>query len=127
MLQKSIFIAVVTCLVLAACSVGLTNAITPIRISQVDGIEGVVSVGHPIHLEVVPIEASDNVTWSLLDSSHPGMPCAEVDQSGIVIGVNVCGSILISVESTTGATDNYPMSVEVAPKSTKDHIDKKNK
>lgn len=112
MVQKSLFPVLILILVFAGCSVGITDIISPIRITRIDGGESVISVGETIQLEVSPLGPSDTVEWTIHDSSDPDGSCASVDQTGLVHGISECDSISIIAESTTGAVDSYPLVIQ---------------
>jgi len=123
-LKRGLFLIITTTLILTACTVGVNSIITPIRITQVDGGEGILYVGDSIQLEVTPLGPSDIIEWSVRDDSHPNTPCAAVEQTGNVSGESECDAITVIAESSTGAVDTYPLIVKNPPDVTKKPIDK---
>ena len=124
MIKRSLFLVITTTLILASCSLGTNSFITPIRITQIDGGEGILYVGDSTQLEVSPLGPSDVVKWSVRDDSHPNTPCAVVEQTGNVSGTSECDKITVIAESSTGAMDDYPLIVENRPGTTKKPINK---
>ena len=124
--QKSLFIAVVTCLFLTGCPLGLNETFPLFKIVQVGdtGIDGVVYPGHTIQLEITPAELSDTVYWSLQDSEHSVGMCAEVDQTGMVSGSQVCETITVVAQSQDGAADYFPLKVQLEKHEEIEAVDK---